>query len=274
MLARCVFPRLGGDGGRGRLRQQGSGPVLVARASAVAWAVWMSASEPTRPPMISDQSRAATSAARSGSSQCRRLGSVEGTSHTSEGACGSRTSCLGCFMPRRARRRLTAPYADARHSTSDRVCSLASGCKALRRRCDRRACQLVSLSAFPIERQAGSRISSFSWPQARRSRAIGHRRGDFSAARCTVSSLALWHPQLAQSRLKRATVSEFKLSYESTCIASWVRTLTVASLEARNRVVPNIIGQRDKLLNVLGQRLGHCNNRVCHWAAAPFTRKA
>ena len=109
--------------------------------------------------------RAAASQPSSGSSQpeCGRLGSVEGTSHTTEGACGFRTSCLGCFMPPRK----TTPdgsHADARHSTSDR------------RRCDRRECQLVtvSLSAFPIERQAWSRISSSSWPQARRSRAIGH----------------------------------------------------------------------------------------------------
>ena len=200
-------------------------------------------------------------ARRSGSSQCGRLGSVEGTSHTTEGACGSRTSCLGCFMPRRARRRLTAPHADARHSTSDRVCSLASGCEALRRRCDRRACQLVSLSAFPIERQAGSRISSFSWPQARRSRAIGHRRGDFSAARCTVSSLALWHPQLAQSRLKRATVScRISSGSATSCSMCFDRAWIIATTGCATGQPPRSLGRLSGPAGYPGVR---CQEALC-----------
>ena len=43
--------------------------------------------------------------------------SVEGTSHTIGSGRGSRTNSHDCFMPRRARLRLTAPHADARHST-------------------------------------------------------------------------------------------------------------------------------------------------------------
>ena len=43
---------------------------------------------------------------------------------------------------------------------------------------------LVCLSAFPVERQAGS--PSFSWAQACRSSSMGQRRGDSTAALCAA----------------------------------------------------------------------------------------
>ena len=101
-------------------------------------------------------------------------------------------------------------------STSFRKATSPSGAEVRRRRCSSRECHEVSFCVFPRERQAGRRAWTPSWPQMRRNRASGHRRGLVSAASASDSSSSLWHPQVSQSCLYRATVSSLKSSGRAT----------------------------------------------------------
>ena len=109
-----------------------------------------------------------------------------------------------------------------------RLPSSSSGA-TLARTCSRKAYQLTSLVAFPAARQSGSLISIPSCPHALSRRAIGHRRGWVSAARCLASSRSFRHPQLEHSCLYRLIADSRRSTASATscrtCVDSaWMRT--------------------------------------------------